>query len=68
MFQPWRFPQDFVLPVAGDHDQFIKKFFRIEVVDEAAAAAAWLHSRIEFILSSDDYGPAAFHASHGSLR
>jgi len=57
-----------MLLVAGDHEEFSL----IKVVDEAAAAAAWLNCRIKFVLSGQDDGASAFNAasslSHGILR
>jgi len=64
--QPRRFLQDPMLHVAGDHE-ICDELFNVEVVDEAAAAADGLHSRVIFILSSDDDFSAAFYAAlHGS--
>jgi len=68
MFQPWRFPQVPGLLVAGDHE-ICDELFNVEVVDESASAAAWLHNRVKIVLSGDDYRAAAFHAAlHDSLR
>lgn len=43
----------------GYHNQIVKELFNVKVVDESAAAADGLHSRVIFILSSDDDFSAA---------
>jgi len=43
----------------GYHNQIVKEFFNVEVVDEAAAAADGLGSRVKIVFSCDDDGAAA---------
>jgi len=62
--QPRRFLQDPMLHVAGDHEEFSL----IKIVDESAAAAAWLSLRVVLVFSCQDDWAAAFNAApHGSL-
>ena len=52
-----------MLHVAGDHEEFSL----IKIVDESAAAAAWLSLRVVLVFSCQDDWAAAFNAAHGSL-